>query len=126
MKLSLKKMIKKFNKISYTSQRLTSEFHRIITQVFGSMINKNYKYINISRINLSKDLNFAIIYYTSLDKIFNEEKSLFFLKSQKFFIKKKISFEWDHRKLPNLLFKYDKKLLEIEKITLILQKNQNS
>ena len=99
-------------------EKLKKELFRVIKEVLTYDISNPLVIgIEITSLDISRDLSHCIVYYVKKNPSEELETSLIKMSS---FIKGKISRRLKLRKIPNLIFKYDSRPEYIEKIDKIL------
>lgn len=98
-------IIKAMNK-SVVNQRLSTEFHRLF-----SLLLQRFEWtlptpISLTRVEVSPDLRWAHIYFTTAESV-KPEEVLQQLKDSKKQWKHRLAKQWKHRHMPDLIFHYD-------------------
>jgi ribosome-binding factor A len=88
------------------------KIEEIIKRCVGDLILKEIKdqrvgFVSISKVELSRDMETAVVYYSVLGGDKDQRNADFGLNSAKSFIRKKLGKQLQIRKLPQLVFKYD-------------------
>lgn len=104
-------------------ERLQSDFLRVIsTTIQREIKDPQVGFVTVTEVQITKDLSFATIYFSTLDKNGRQDNALEALNRAKGFIKKELSRAVKIRKIPDLIFKYDEALDYGNKIDRILHK----
>ena len=99
--------------MSITTDRLASLIQRELAPIVNTEVkDKSFGYINLTEVNVTKDLSFANIYYTILSddpKVLERAKNA--LEEAKVQIRMELAKKIKNtRKIPDLVFKYDEAL----------------
>ncbi|WCA22533.1 30S ribosome-binding factor RbfA [Candidatus Phytoplasma oryzae] len=106
-------------------QRTTNSIKELIVGIINNIIqNDKIQHINITDVELTKDVSFSTIYYTILE---NSNENLLLVSKLLEENKKKIKAQLANKlknikKIPSLIFKYDKSYENGNKIDKILKK----
>lgn len=102
-------------------ERLQSDFLRVIsTTVQREIKDPQLGFVTITEVNITNDLSFATIYFTTLANEGRQENALEVLNKAKGFIRTEIAKQVSIRKMPDLIFKLDEALEYGNKIEKIL------
>ena len=94
--------------MSIKNERINSNMQREISYIIANEVkNPNIKLVSITDVDVTSDLSFAKVYFTTLD---NKEETLKALKSAKGFIKKELGDRLELRHIPELEFIYDESI----------------
>ena len=86
-------------------ERINSNLQREISSIIANEVkNPDIKFITITAVEVTSDLSFAKVYFTTLK---DKEETLNALKSAKGFIKKELGERVELRHIPELQFIYD-------------------
>jgi len=90
------------------NERINSNMQKEISYILANEVkNPNIKFITITACDVTSDLSYAKIYFTTLDDISETLKGL---KSAKGFIKKELANRIELRHIPELEFIYDESI----------------
>ena len=90
------------------NERINSNMQREISYIIANEVkNPNIKFVTITDVDVTSDLSFAKVYFTTLDDI---KETLNALKSAKGFIKKTLADRIELRHIPELEFIYDESI----------------
>lgn len=102
--------------------RLETEFLRAISSIIRNDVkNKDLSLVTITQVKLTKDLNQAKIYFTSLGGEAKVNSDLNALNQASGFIKKELGLKVKMRRIPDLLFIPDETLNYSNKIERLLK-----
>lgn len=94
--------------MSVKLERTQSDMQKTIASIIRNDVkNKDLMLVSITGVELTKDLNQAKVYYTSLGGPAKQQSDLKALNESKSFIKKMLSQKMKLRNTPNLTFIYD-------------------
>tara|TARA_B110000438_G_scaffold276563_1_gene298467 strand:- start:41 stop:400 length:360 start_codon:yes stop_codon:yes gene_type:complete len=103
------------------NKRIEVKIHRIISEAISLKIkDKRLKKIIITEVNLSRDLGYAKIYYTSLDHNNQKNDNIDILNKASGFLRKEISSKLSIKKVPQLNFIFDTKEAEANHINKLI------
>ncbi|MDV3168136.1 MAG: 30S ribosome-binding factor RbfA [Candidatus Phytoplasma stylosanthis] len=106
-----------------SNKRRASLIHESLVNIVNNVIkNEKIGYINLTGVDLSNDLSFCKVYFTILnDRTENINESFKILEKNKKTIRMKLASEIQNmKKIPDLIFKYDKSLTYGKKIDKLL------
>jgi ribosome-binding factor A len=107
---------------SYKIPRLEKELYRLVSAVFqGDISDPRLLGLEITRIQITKDLSILKIYFSKFDKELTLENIMELLQKSSGFIKKQIAGASIMRTIPNIVFQYDKSTERTERIDQIFQ-----
>ena len=94
--------------MSIKNERINSNIQREISYIIANEVkNPNIKFITITAVDVTSDLSYAKVYFTTLDDI---KETLNGLNSAKGFIRKSLADRIELRHIPELEFIYDKSI----------------
>lgn len=94
--------------MSIKNERINSSMQREISFILANEVkNPKIKFITVTDVDVTSDLSFAKVYFTTLDEISEVKKAL---KSAKGFIKKSLGDKMELRHIPELEFIYDESI----------------
>lgn len=94
--------------MSIKNERINNNLQKEISYIIANEVkNPNVKFITITAVDVTSDLSYAKIYFTTLD---NVDQTLKALKSAKGFIKKILADRIELRHIPELEFIYDESI----------------
>ena len=100
--------------MSIKNEKINSNIKREISYILANEVkNPNVKYVTITDVNVTSDLSFAKVYFTTLKDV---NETLNGLKSAKGFIKKSLGDRVELRHIPELDFIYDESIEYASKI----------
>ena len=103
------------------NKRIEVKIHRIISEAISLKIkDKRRKTIIITEVNLSRDLGYAKIYYTSLNQDNQNKNNIDILNKASGFLRKEISNKLSIKKVPELTFIFDTKEEEANHINKLI------
>ena len=103
------------------NKRIEVKIHRIISEAISLKIkDKRLKTIIITEVNLSRDLGYAKIYYTSLNQDNQNKNNIDILNKASGFLRKEISNRLSIKKVPELTFIFDTKEEEANHINKLI------
>ena len=105
-------------KNNFKYDRLAEELQELLSTVINEDI-EGCDYVSITDVELTKDLQDAKVYFTSLE---DKDKTLEILNQNIHMLKNEIASRMKIRKIPNLIFKYDESLDNYNKIEELLEK----
>lgn len=105
-------------KNNFKYHRLAEELQELLSTVINEDID-GCDYVSITDVELTKDLQDAKVYFTSLE---DKDKTLEILNQNIHMLKNEIASRMKIRKIPNLIFKYDESLDNYNKIEALLEK----
>ena len=105
-------------KNNFKYDRLAEELQELLSTVINEDI-EGCDYVSITDVELTKDLQDAKVYFTSLE---DKDKTLEILNQNIHMLKNEIASRMKIRKIPNLIFKYDESLDNYNKIEALLEK----
>ena len=127
-------MTKEFSRSVKLNERIKRELVTIIQTEFNEL---SFGLVTLNRVDISKDLSVADIYFTVINNSFNEkincanerdkivsDAAHWFTKSSAF-LRKKLSKKIHTRKIPDLRFRFDNTLLNVENISTLLSSIKN-
>ena len=89
-------------------ERINSNLQREISSIIANEVkNPDIKFVTITAVEVTSDLSFAKVYFTTLK---NKQETLDALKSAKGFIKKELGERVELRHIPELQFVYDESI----------------
>ena len=95
-------------------ERINSNLQKEISYIIANEVkNPNVKFVTITAVDVTSDLSFAKVYFTTLD---DKNETLKALKSAKGYIKKELGDRVDLRHIPELEFIYDESIEYGERI----------
>ena len=90
------------------NERINSSMQREISYIIANEVkNPNIKFVTITDVDVTSDLSYAKVYFTTLDDV---KETLEGLKSAKGFIKKNLGDRIELRHIPELEFIYDESI----------------
>ena len=90
------------------NERINSNMQKELSYIIANEVkNPNIKFVTITDVDVTSDLSFAKVYFTTLDDI---KETLNALKSAKGFIKKTLADRIELRHIPELEFIYDESI----------------
>ncbi len=107
---------------NFKYDRLAQDIQNKINSLINNEID-DLDFVTVTDVELTKDLQDAKVYVNSLMDN-QEEYILKTLKNKEGFLKKEIAKSIKMRKIPNLIFKYDKSLENYNKIDKILKDDE--
>lgn len=109
--------------MSIKTERLGNMLHREISQILMSEVkDEDLKFVTITKVDLSSDLSYAKVYFTSLD-ISKKDKIIKDINNARKFIRSElIKRKLDMRIIPELTFIYDDSIEYGNKIESIIEK----
>lgn len=94
--------------MSIKNERINSNLQKEISYIIANEVkNPNIKFVTITACDVTSDLSYAKVYFTSLN---NPLETLKALKSAKGFIRKVLADRIDLRRLPSIEFIYDESI----------------
>ena len=103
------------------NKRIEVKIHRIISEAISLKIkDRRLKTIIITEVNLSRDLGYAKIYYTSLNQDNQNKNNIDILNKASGFLRKEISNKLSIKKVPELSFIFDTKEEEANHINKLI------
>ena len=103
------------------NKRIEVKIHRIISEAISLKIkDKRLKTIIITEVNLSRDLGYAKIYFTSLNQDNQSKNNIDILNKASGFLRKEISNKLSIKKVPELTFIFDTKEEEANHINKLI------
>ena len=94
--------------MSIKNERINSNMQREISYIIANEVkNPNIKFLTITDVDVTSDLSFAKVYFTTLDDV---NETLKGLKSAKGYIKKELGNRLELRHIPELEFIYDESI----------------
>ncbi len=94
--------------MSVKNERINSIMQKEISTIIANEVkNPNIKFVTITSVDVTSDLSYAKVYFTTLGDI---KETLIGLKSAKGFIKKTLSDRIELRHIPELEFVYDESI----------------
>ena len=103
------------------NKRIEVKIHRIISEAISLKIkDRRLKTIIITEVNLSRDLGYAKIYYTSLNQDNQNKNNIDILNKASWFLRKEISNKLSIKKVPELTFIFDTKEEEANHINKLI------
>jgi len=94
--------------MSIKNERINSNMQKEISYIIANEVkNPNVKFVTITACDVTSDLSFAKVYFTTLDDV---KETLNALKSAKGFIKKSLGDRIELRHIPELEFIYDESI----------------
>ena len=127
-------LTKEFSRSVKLNERIKRELATIIQTEFNEL---SFGLVTLNRVDISRDLSVADIYFTVINSSFNEKISCanepdkivgdavhWFNKSSAF-LRKKLSKKIHTRKIPDLRFRFDNTLVNVENISTLLSSIKN-
>ena len=109
--------------MSIKNERINSNMQRELSYILSNEVkNPNIKYITITDCDVTSDLSYARIYFTTLG---DNKETLKALKSAKGFIRKNLADRIELRHIPELEFIYDESIEYGKKIEEIIEEIHN-
>tara|TARA_B100001057_G_C22745062_1_gene909423 strand:- start:973 stop:1350 length:378 start_codon:yes stop_codon:yes gene_type:complete len=107
-----KKRLKAFNSMSSTRVPKVEDFlKKEISQIVSSQVkDPRYKFFNIVDVKCTTDLGVATVFYTIIDGSISDSPDFKSLEKFSSMIRSKLSKFMQIRRVPKLIFKYDKSL----------------
>ena len=103
------------------NKRIEVKIHRIISEAISLKIkDRRLKTIIITEVNLSRDLGYAKIYFTSLNQDNQNKNNIDILNKASGFLRKEISNKLSIKKVPELTFIFDTKEEEANHINKLI------
>ena len=103
------------------NKRIEVKIHRIISEAISLKIkDRRLKTIIITEVNLSRDLGYAKIYFTSLNQDNQNKNNVDILNKASGFLRKEISNKLSIKKVPELTFIFDTKEEEANHINKLI------
>lgn len=94
--------------MSIKNERINSNMQKEISYIIANEVkNPNVKFVTITAVDVTSDLSYAKVYFTTLDSKIETEKAL---KSAKGFIRKSLADRIELRHIPELEFIYDESI----------------
>ena len=94
--------------MSLKNERINSNIQKEISYIIANEVkNPNIKFVTITAVDVTSDLSFAKVYFTTLD---DKKETLKGLKSAKGYIKKALANRIELRHIPELEFIYDESI----------------
>jgi ribosome-binding factor A len=94
--------------MSIKNERINSNMQKEISYIIANEVkNPNVKFVTITAVDVTSDLSYAKVYFTTLDNKLETEKAL---KSAKGFIRKSLADRIELRHIPELEFIYDESI----------------
>lgn len=94
--------------MSIKLERINSNIQKEISYIIANEVkNPHTKFVTITAVDVTNDLSFAKVYFTSLE---NKEETLKALRSAKGYIKKELADRVDIRHIPEIEFIYDESI----------------
>ena len=94
--------------MSIKNERINSNIQREISYILANEVkNPNIKYITVTAVDVTSDLSYARVYFTTLK---DSKETLKALKSAKGFIRKTLADRIELRHIPDLEFIYDESI----------------
>lgn len=94
--------------MSIKNDRINSNLQKEISYIIANEVkNPNVKFVTITACDVTNDLSYSKVYFTTLDNI---EETLKGLKSAKGFIRKSLADRIELRHIPELEFIYDESI----------------
>ena len=94
--------------MSIKNERINASMQREISYIVANEVkNPNVKFVTITDCDVTSDLSYAKVYFTTLD---NKEETFKALKSAKGFIRKALTDRIELRHMPELEFVYDESI----------------
>ena len=94
--------------MSVKNERINSSMQKEISYIIANEVkNPNIKFITITACDVTSDLSYAKVYFTTLDDV---NETLKALRSAKGFIRKTLADRIELRHIPELEFIYDKSI----------------
>lgn len=112
--------------MSLKLQRLEKQIEREIAKIIQEDVKSDIGFVTITGVELTNDLSFARVYFTVLgDNPEEREKVQKQLERAKGFIKNTLGSRVKMRKMPDLIFEYDKSLEYGERIENLIRQIKN-
>ena len=117
-----KKWLKAFNKMSSTRVPKVEDFlKKEISQIISSQArDPRYKFLNIVDVKCSSDLGVATVFYTIINGDISDAPDYKSLEKFASMVRSKLSKFMQIRRVPKLIFKYDKSLERYNNIDALL------
>lgn len=94
--------------MSIKNERINSNLQKELSYIIANEVkNPNIKFVTITYVDVTSDLSFAKVYFTTLDDVTETLKGL---KSAKGFIRKTLADRVELRHIPELEFIYDESI----------------
>ena len=94
--------------MSIKNERINSNMQKEISYIIANEVkNPNVKFVTVTAVDVTSDLSYAKVYFTTLDSKIETEKAL---KSAKGFIRKSLADRIELRHIPELEFIYDESI----------------
>lgn len=94
--------------MSIKNERINSNLQKEISYIISNEVkNPNVKFVTITAVDVTSDLSYARVYFTTLD---NNTETLKGLKSAKGYIRKALADRIELRHIPELEFIYDESI----------------
>lgn len=94
--------------MSIKNERINSNLQKEMSYIIANEVkNPNIKFVTITAVDVTSDLSYAKIYFTTLDDV---NETLKALKSAKGFIRKTLADRIELRHIPELEFIYDESI----------------
>lgn len=94
--------------MSIKNERINSNLQKEMSYIIANEVkNPNIKFVTITAVDVTSDLSYAKIYFTTLDDV---NETLKALKSAKGFIRKTLADRIELRHIPDLEFIYDESI----------------
>ncbi len=101
--------------------RIGDEIQRIVGQLLVTEVNDpRLQFLSITSVDLSSDLSYAKIFYSSVEEKFNLTKTKEALAKASGFFRKRLAAEIDLRITPKLQFIYDSSLREGQRMSILI------
>lgn len=102
-------------------QRIGDEIQRIVGQMLITEVNDpRLKFLTVTSVEVSADLGYAKIFYSSAEEQFDLKKTKEALAKASGFFRKRLSSEIDLRITPHLQFVYDNSLREGQRMSILI------
>ena len=94
--------------MSIKNERVNSNLQKEISYIIANEVkNPNVKFVTITAVDVTNDLSYARVYFTTLD---NNQETLKGLKSAKGYIRRALADRIELRHIPELEFIYDESI----------------
>ena len=94
--------------MSIKNERINSNMQKEISYIIANEVkNPNVKFVTVTAVDVTSDLSYAKVYFTTLD---DSKETLNALKSAKGFIRKSLADRVELRHIPELEFIYDESI----------------
>ena len=109
--------------MSIKNERVNSNVQRELSYILANEVkNPNIKFMTITAVDVTSDLSYAKVYFTTLG---DEKETLKALKSAKGFVRRQLADRVELRHIPELEFVYDESIEYGKKIEEIIEDIHN-